>query len=146
MVLFPSTEIDAAVEVDRLAGDVVGGGGGEVGDELRDFVRLGEALEGDVPAEGFALLGGEGAEQLGIDRSGRDGVDADTVRGEVLGEGAGEGDHAGLGGGVVRSGEHAAHLPGERGHADDAPASARPEQRDEMPAAEEDAVEVHGYL
>src|SRR4051812_17747623 len=92
----------AAVGVEDLAGHVGGVGAGEEDVAGGDLDGLAGTLEGDVRAELLDVLGVEAGDDEGRpDGAGGDGVHSDLPLGEVLGEGAGEGDDGALGGRVV---------------------------------------------
>src|SRR5580692_2672822 len=94
----------AGVDDVALIGDGARVVGGEEEDEARDFGRLELALEGLVRKDAVDLLGRVPEALLALrgDGAGQDGVDADTLGTELVGQGAGEADDGGLGGDVDR--------------------------------------------
>src|SRR5262245_39872486 len=89
-----SRPIDAAIDDDRLTGEVTGLQRAEVGAEIADFVRPSHAAHRDGLGEALELLVGRNArslrpsgkdlgETIGKDGTGRDVVDGDAVRCEV---------------------------------------------------------------
>ena len=66
-----------------------------------------------------------GAEHVGLDAAGRDGVDGDALGAGVGGEGAREAFDGRFGAGVEGVVGNAGHVRGDRGHEDDAAAAWR---------------------
>src|SRR6266568_3276763 len=121
-VSWPSGCLDqAAVDEVVAAGDVGGPAGGQERDQRGDLFWGSEPAGGEAADPGDdRLAGGIGVysggpgyrrghavlaePQVGGHRAGGDGVDADAVRAELLGEGLGQVDQRGLGGAVVDGG------------------------------------------
>src|SRR5437667_444348 len=151
-----SVEDHAAVDVEGLAGDVPRAGrrqeDGERGDVL-GIVRTAERNGGVAAAlhlldrdARLARAGGDVVlRQRGDRGAGTDGVDVDVVRGELLGGGARERDHAALAGGVDRVGRAGVALAGDRGDVDDHAALLRDHLAGHALQAEEHALGVDAH-
>jgi hypothetical protein len=115
----------AGVEDVALAGDAGGVVGGEEEGEAGDLFGDEEALEGLAGEDLGDVFGGvpELVLAWGLDGAGKDGVDADVVRAELVGEGAGEADEGGLGGDVDGK-ARGRDDPGDRTHINDGAALA----------------------
>src|SRR5258706_5811430 len=113
-------EAHAAVDDQRLAGDVGAARSGQVLDSGCDLLRSAEAAQGDG-LEQFRARGlVEGRGHVGRDEARRDGVDAHPAAGELLGDRLRQPDQAGLAGGVVRL-AGVARETHDRGDVDHAP-------------------------
>src|SRR5918997_3766503 len=117
-------DVDTAVYVDGLAGDVVtvfykvtGGPG--------DFLGLAEASQGHLFAKLLLGLLGDVGDHIGLDKAGAEGVHGDPEPGQFQGGRLGKAEQPGLGRRVVGL-AYVAGLPDERAHVDDlAPALVR---------------------
>jgi len=108
-----SGHVPAAVDVDGLAGDVVGFGEEDGGAAC--FVGVAKVAEWNFFGRGVEITGHHvGFEQRWGDRVGRN-----ALLGEEIGVGVGETDEAGFGSGIVRT-DDAAGLRGYRREIDDA--------------------------
>ncbi len=87
------------------------------GDALLDVLEAGAGIRAG------RVVPGVGAEHVGLDAAGRDGVDGDALGAGVGAEGAGEALDGGLGARVQRVVGHARHVGCDRRHEDDAAAS-----------------------
>src|SRR5687768_2093312 len=114
--------VEAAINIQRLAGDVSGVLADEEGDGCCDVARGSDAVDHKVLGE-FVLsfLAERSAHDVGVDGAGRDGVDGDVVLPQLSGGGAGQTDDACLGHRVGGFGERpAATLGGNGGDVHDA--------------------------
>src|ERR1700733_108607 len=122
------------------SGDVSGPVGGQERDQRGDLFRGGEATGGEPADAGDDRLAGGlrvdagrlghrlghavlAQPEVGGDRARRDGVDADAVRAELLGEGLGQVDQGRLGGAVVDGGAVGLEKRIDGGDVDDRPAA-----------------------
>ena len=135
-----SSEGDAAVAEDRLAGHVGGLVAGEEEVQAGDVPGASEPAERNASDEFLFHLSRHRVEHLRLDGARRHAVDAHRVAGELLGERSRQSDDPGLAGGVVRLAPVAESGDG-RGVGDD-PAAALPEVGDEGPAGDEGAAQV----
>src|SRR5690349_4262726 len=87
---------EAAVDGDDGTGDVGGGIGREEGDRGGHLVDGADAPDGDLGAEGGALVVGHGVEHVGGDRPRRHHVGGDAARPVLAGDRPGEPDEARL--------------------------------------------------
>src|SRR5664280_3584896 len=93
-------ECEPTVDAQYGTSDVAGVVTGEKPYDASDIGWLTDATHGDHG--GHLVLGGaQITGHVGIDETGRDDVDRDTARGDLLGERAGESDQSRLGGRVV---------------------------------------------
>src|SRR5579863_587798 len=94
----------AAVDDQHLAVDVIGGPAGQEHHRAHQVGDLAPAGRGDVlddTAVGGRVGAGSGGDR-GLEVAGRDGVDLDVVRRQLVAVGLGEADDSRLGGGVGR--------------------------------------------
>jgi len=131
----------AAVDFDRLAGDVGGEGGAEEEDGVGDFLGGAEAAEGHVLEHLGAHVFGDGGGHGGVDDTGGDGVDADLAAGGFAAEDAHHGLNSGFSGGIIGLAKEALDRS-DTPEADDGTMVA--EDFEGVFAAVEDAVEVDG--
>lgn len=89
----------------------------QTGDSLLDLLHAGTGIGA------WGVVPGVGAEHVGLDAAGGDGVDGDALGARVGGEGAREAFHGGFGAGVQCVVGDAGHGGGNGGHEDDAAAS-----------------------
>ena len=135
----------AAVDDVALVGDGAAVVGGQEEGEAGDFFGLQFSFEG-LAGEHLGYVGfvePESLLALGKDAPGKDGIDADVVRAELVGEGAGEADDGSFGGdvdGQVGGGDE----PGDGAHIDDGAALTLAHAGDDGLGEEELVFEVDG--
>src|SRR5215203_1628522 len=139
--LFSGSDVDPAVYVERLAGDVVA-----VLDEVADgagyLFGLAEATERDGLQELTLRLLGDGGDHVRLYKAGADRVHGDAVAGELLGGGLGEAEQARLGGRVVGLAD-VTGLAHEGAHVDDLAAALLHHVRQRRVQRVEGAVKVY---
>src|SRR5262249_42007492 len=93
-------ECESAAHAHHLAGDVVGLRAGEEQYSVRDFLRFGEAPEGDGLEEGLAQLLRAGGKHRRIGRTRTYAIDVDRVSGHLARERLGESNKPTFGAGI----------------------------------------------
>src|SRR5215211_8783517 len=136
-------DVDTAVYVDRLAGDVVTVFYQETGCP-GDLFGLPEASQGHLFAEFLLGFLGDVGDHIGLDKAGAEGVYGDPESGQFQGGRLGKAEQPGLGRRVVGLADVAC-LPDKRAHVDDlVPALVRHVRQDGVDCVES-AVEVYLY-
>src|SRR3954451_6323969 len=94
----PSVHVQAAVDVQRLAGDVACVFADQEVDGGSNVPRAAHPVHHQVLDELiFAFLAEGAAHDVGVDGTGRDGIDGDVVLPQLAGGGRGQADDVGLG-------------------------------------------------
>ena len=135
--------VHAAVNLDNLAGDVAGEVAGQESGHVGDVFHLSAAAQGNLLDPFLANFVGQGGGHGCFDEARGNGVGTDAAAAHLLGNALGQGDEAGLGGGVVALSGVAMNAY-DTGHVDDAAAAlAHHDGRDGVDEVE-GALEIDG--